>query len=130
MKKEQIKSLRVLTLCDLKGLSQTDLRKHVLEYYKACSRRFKFIVAYESEGNWGCDSSSFFILVDLDSGQLFENHASHCSCYGFDGQFNPEPTALTYLLSTKFYFCTGGYDNGFETYKEQVQQHVAKIKKG
>ena len=37
--------------------------------------------------------------VVVIGGKLYENHASHCSCDNFDGQWDPEPTSLKYLLS-------------------------------
>lgn len=73
------------------------------------------LVAYESVGDHGCDSSSFFILKDKNTGELFEIHGSHCSCYGFEGQLKLEPTNLTALKyridRTRQLFSAGGYDS-------------------
>lgn len=33
-----------------------------------------------------------FVLFERD-GKLFENHGSHCSCYGLEGQWGPEETS-------------------------------------
>lgn len=30
-----------------------------------------------------------------------EAHGSHCSCYGFEGQWSPSDSSYTYLLSDK-----------------------------
>jgi len=37
-----------------------------------------------------------FVLFERD-GDLFEVLASHCSCYGFEGQWNPQPTTVAAL---------------------------------
>ena len=57
------------------------------------------LVAYESVGSWGCDSTSFFIFKDKETGTLYEMHGSHCSCYGFEGQFRLEETTIEALKS-------------------------------
>lgn len=40
-----------------------------------------------------CYSGSAFVLFERD-GKLFEVNGSHCSCYGLEGQFEPEETTL------------------------------------
>ena len=34
------------------------------------------------------------VIIWERNGQLYEAHASHCSCYGLEGQFSPEETSL------------------------------------
>lgn len=63
--------------------------------------KFEIIIAHNDGG--GYDEASFFLLRNKETKELFENHASHCSCYGFEGQFEPKPTTLTYLRSEHFY---------------------------
>lgn len=36
-------------------------------------------------------------LVWKRDGKFYEAHGSHCSCYGLEGQFNPEETSLAAL---------------------------------
>jgi hypothetical protein len=108
----------MLLLEDLKDMSLEDVRAHIVRSYKADANRvmdFDVVIGYESVGSWGCDSSSFFLLKDAD-GKLYETHGSHCSCYGFEGQFQPEETSVEAL---KFrienggtLFSVGGYDSG------------------
>lgn len=38
-------------------------------------------------------SGEAFVLFEKD-GKLYEVNASHCSCYGLEGQFEPEETTL------------------------------------
>lgn len=100
-------------------MNEQDIRNHLIASYEASNEevnKYDILIAYESVGPWGCDSSSWFLLKDRETGEYYENHAGHCSCYGFEGQFRPEKTSLEYLKSDKFSFSAGGYDrDGNET---------------
>lgn len=123
--------MKKLFLEDLKELTEKQIKEHLVEQYGADEKelkKFDILVAYESVGSWGCDSSSWFLLRNKETGQLFENHGSHCSCYGFEGQWGPEPATLEYLKSDKFYFSTGGYDSDEGGNKAAVKQFVEKLK--
>lgn len=116
-----------LFLEDLANMNEEEIRKHLAYEYEAKQEeidRFDILIAYESVGSWGCDSSSFFLLRDRVTGELFENHGSHCSCYGFEGQFEPEETTVEYLKSDNFYFSTGGYDSNDRINIEQVKSYI------
>lgn len=54
----------------------------------------KFIVADYTYENY---SGHSFVLFIKD-GKLYENHGSHCSCYGLEGQWDPEETNAEELL--------------------------------
>lgn len=116
-----------LYLEDLKGLSQDEVKKHIssnYDYPLDKLEKYEVLVAYESVGSYGCDSSSWILLKDKATGDLYENHASHCSCYGFEDQFEPESTTVEYLQSDKFYFCCGGYDDNDEDNKKLVKEYL------
>lgn len=116
-----------LHLEDLKDMTDEEVREHIRSEYETDSKeveRFDILIAYESVGNWGCDSSSFFLLKDRKTGQLYENNGSHCSCFGFEGQWKPEETTIEYLKSDKFYFYTGGYDGDEEGNKQKILDYV------
>lgn len=119
--------MKTLFLEDLGNMTEQDIIKHIKESYFECYRynedlelkeaeasevlnNFDIIIAYESVGSWGCDSSSFFLLKNKLDNKFYEVHGSHCSCYGFEGQFNPEESGYEYLTSDKFNFWCGGYD--------------------
>lgn len=119
--------MKLLTLADLKNQTQEQLRAHILNSYEdEVAENLTFLIAYESVGSWGCDSSSWFLLTD-DKGELYEVHGSHCSCYGFEGQWKPEKTTKEYLKSDKFYFSCGGYDNEELKNKEAVQKYLKEL---
>ena len=54
----------------------------------------QFIHAEYNQGNYECDA---FIIFIKDS-SLYEVNASHCSCNGFEGTWEPEKTTLNALL--------------------------------
>ena len=45
-------------------------------------------------------NGSAFVLFEK-GGQLFEVNGSHCSCYGLEGQWEPEETTLEALMARK-----------------------------
>lgn len=122
----------MLLLEDLKEMSEAEIKLHLVKEYEADSNvvnNLEILIGYESVGSWGCDSSSFFLLRDKD-GNLFEVHGSHCSCYGFEGQFTLEPTtieALKFRINESYnhsVFYTGGYDNNENENIKAVTEYI------
>ena len=122
----------MLLLEDLKGLSEAEVKAHLVREYEANSdvvNDLEIVIGYESVGSWGCDSSSFFLLKDK-AGKLFEVHGSHCSCYGFEGQFDLEETyveALKFRVDESKYgsvFHTGGYDTDSDGNTKAVNDYI------
>jgi hypothetical protein len=64
------------------------------------------LIAWYGYGDY-CGSS--FVLYEKD-GKLYEVNASHCSCYGLEGQWEPEETSWAALAMRQFYGdgCEGG----------------------
>jgi hypothetical protein len=87
--------------------------------------KYKVLVAYVSVGAHGCDSSAWFLLLDKKKNTLSEIYGSHCSCYGFEGQWDsgPEETTAEFLMSKGFFFC-GGYDDDCEVNKAKVSEFL------
>lgn len=46
--------------------------------------------------SYECYSGDAFVLFERD-GKLFEVNGSHCSCYGLEGQWDPEETSVEAL---------------------------------
>lgn len=125
MKQLEIKNQ--LALEDFKGKTPAEVRKGIVfdfEVLPGDLNKFQILIAYQSEGSWGCDSSAWFLLRDRETGALFENHGSHCSCYGFEGQWSPEPTTVEYLKSDNFSFSCGGYDDHEVDNKSEVKKFI------
>lgn len=119
--------LNPLFLEDLKGMSHADLIEHIMSDYETTPEDLKgieFLIAYESTGSYGCDSSSFFLFKR--NGKLYEVNGSHCSCYGFEGQWEPEETTLEALKQRKF-SDVGGYDTSPEENKKAINDYIQQI---
>ena len=89
-------------MVSLDKLAQDDIREHITEEYRVKSKELEGIVfiarAWYSESY---DEGEWY-LVRMPDGELRENEAAHCSCYGFEGQWRPSHTSLKYLLSEHF----------------------------
>lgn len=125
----------MLLLEDLKGRTEAEIKLHLVKEYEAdpnILEDLEILIGYESVGDWGCDSSSFFLLKDKD-GNLYEMHGSHCSCYGFEGQFDLEKTtveALKFRINesyNKTVFYTGGYDDNENINIEAVNNYILSL---
>jgi len=134
----------MLALADLKDSTEKEVKQHLATEYKeeddsyGTERNTEYpehkikewlsdadiLIAYESVGSWGCDSSSFFLL--RKDSKLYEINGSHCSCYGFENQFNPQETTKEALLQRSFYM--GGYDDEEEINKEKIKTYINNIK--
>lgn len=119
-----------LLLEDYAGKSIEDVRKSITWNYEVSREeidKYEILIAYQSVGPWGCDSSAFLLLRDKETGDLFENHGSHCSCYGFEEQFTPEKTSVEYLKSIHSSFIYGGYDEDIEEHKVKIRQYIERL---
>jgi hypothetical protein len=121
----------MVTLADLKGLTEQQVIEHLTSEYGegngADLENKEVLVAYESVGDYGCDSNSFFLLKDRTSGELFEIHGSHCSCYGFEGQLKLERSSkdsLKYRNREGHVFYTGFYDNDGDENQKAVSDYI------
>lgn len=116
--------MKPLFLNQFHGDSESEVLAHLITAYEAPSdtfQRFEPLVAFEDAGCW--EGTSFFLLRERATGALFENHASHCSCYGFEGQWRPEPTTVEYLKSDKFWFSSGGCNGTVESVKQFIAEN-------
>ena len=94
-----------LFLAQMQGLSENEIKQHISTEYEVDLsevNKFKILIAYEHVGSWGCDSVSFFLLKEKSTGKLYTVHGSHCSCNGFEGQFEPEECTIDYLNQISF----------------------------
>ena len=60
-------------------------------------------------------SGDAFVLFEKD-GKLFEVNGGHCSCYGLEGQWEPEETTSEALLTRNWY----GEGDSFKSILEHV----------
>lgn len=137
-----------LFLQDLNKIDDLEVRKHISDNYAGAEgegysygdiseedskkvlkdlSRFNILIAYESVGSWGCDSTSWFLLQEKETGFYFEFSGSHCSCYGFEGQYKPDKTEIEYLKSDKFSFYCGGYDDNETENQIAVKRYLKEL---
>lgn len=74
---------------NLKDLKRKERTTALLQKWKPINILF----ASYGQDNYSGDA---FVLYEQE-GKLFEVNASHCSCYGLEGQFDPEETTLEVL---------------------------------
>lgn len=118
----------VLALEDCEKMNEQQVADMLIKDWSAPSNlreEYEILIAYQSEGNWGCDSSGWFLLRLRATGALFEVSGSHCSCYGFEDQFSPEATTVEYLKSDKFSVSTGGYDRAEADNIAAIKKYIA-----
>lgn len=148
---KHLKLKNMIALEDLKDMSNEDVIKHLITSYAGTESGFSYgeikdddiekakeqlkdmevLIAYEHVGSWGCDSSSFFLLKNKQTNELFEVHGSHCSCYGFEGQLELEPTTAVELKyraekANGVFFC-GGYDENEEQNQKTVNDFILSL---
>lgn len=136
--------MKLLTLADLHDLkTQKEVKEHIVSQYthfhtdegksneqlqlERTLKDYIVLIAYESVGSWGCESTSYFLLKHKYDNTFHEVHGSHCSCYGFEGQFTPQKTELAYLKSNMFNFYSGGYDDHNKSNTEAVITYISKL---
>ena len=105
-------NMKLLALSDLKHMNEYDVKEHLISEYTAPESirdTYEVLIAYENNDSY--DSTSYFLLKDKSDGRLYEIHASHCSCHGFEDQFDPKEVTAKYLKSVHFSFGTGEGDD-------------------
>lgn len=133
----------MMKLADLKDMSDAEVLDHIAGNYAGGESGFAYgqpsmaeksalrerlntitvLIAYESVGDYGCDSSAFF-LVRLSDGSLAQVNASHCSCYGFEGQWDETEVLPQALKETDFTRVLGGYDEDGEKNAASIKAFV------
>ncbi len=49
------------------------------------------------------DADAKILLVNPITKEFYSIHGSHCSCYGFEGQFTPELCPIQYLATNTYW---------------------------
>jgi hypothetical protein len=96
----EVKKMRNLFLGDLSGYEYGQVVEEVSKVFQVERSELdgmEFLIAYIQEDNW--DGSAYFLVRNRETGLLYEVIGGHCSCYGFEGQWEPKITSREYLLS-------------------------------
>lgn len=70
---------------------------------------------YGSYNSYGYEEDCNFLLIEPETGLFYEISGSHCSCYGFEGQFNPLVCPLEYIQKGK------KWEGAYETVLKVIQ---------
>lgn len=92
--------MRNLFLDDLCGLEYDQVAKKVSEEFQVERSeldKMEFLIASVDVGEY--EGAAYFLVKDRETGLLYEVHGGHCSCMGFEGQWEPKITSKEYLLS-------------------------------
>lgn len=81
----------------------------------------KILIAWYGYGSY-CGSA--FVLFER-VGKLFEVNGSHCSCYGLEGNWEPEETSIEALEKRE---CDDDTEGGTRTH-EELQRVLATLKR-
>jgi hypothetical protein len=81
---------------------EDEFRETLLDEYKAAQEDVDFvatlIIATSETSSY--EDVSLFVFLGTD-GKLYEVHGSHCSCYGFEEQWQPEETTFEALAARR-----------------------------
>lgn len=106
MNRAELTELDFLALGDYSGMTEQQVRSDIKRYYEVTEEdidRFIILVAYDDGHIYLLPVEAYLLLLDVKSNKLFENRASHCSCDGLQGQFEPEEITLEYIKSDIFH---------------------------
>lgn len=140
----------LLTLQDLKGKSEADILEHLATQYSGTAsghdygsitnetiaaanellKNKEVLIAYESVGDYGCDSSSFFLLRCKATDKIYTVNGSHCSCFGFEGQLDLQETELAALKlqnENGGVFYPGGYDENEQENRQFISDYIKSL---
>ena len=110
--------MKILTLEELKGKTEEEIVQHIIEDYEATIDeidKFHILIACSDQG--GYEESGFFLLREKVTGDLYINESYHCSCYGFEGQWEPELTNLEVLKNMNEF-------SGLTETDEQIKEYL------
>lgn len=121
----------MLTLCDYNGLKEKEVKGILVtdfEIKKEDLKGCRIVVAYCSVGSWGCDSSAFIIFKK--DNKFYEVNGSHCSCYGFEGQWQPEEiNDLNEVIKRdNWALAGGGHDDLREQNSKKIREYLTKVR--
>jgi hypothetical protein len=94
----------MLKFIDFEHMSDAEVLDKIASEYEVAPEKLAevtILVAAQDEGGYA--GASWFLVRDNTTGKLQIVDGGHCSCYGFEGQWEPDDTDVDYLLSNKMY---------------------------
>lgn len=94
-----------LLMHDFEGLTDEQVvEKIVFEFQVERSEVEKYDILIGFINDFAYESDAYFLLRDRETGSLFEVRGGHCSCNGYEDQWDPKITSKEYLLSPQYYW--------------------------
>lgn len=105
----QFKKVKKMFVDDLKGMTEEQVREGLTSWsWQATQEEVdRFDILYGSETYECYEGYAFYLLRERSTGKLFEVNGSHCSCYEFEGQFEPEETSVEALKMRGWWTAVG-----------------------
>lgn len=82
------------------------------------------LIALISTGDFGCNSSAFFLFNNRKENQLYTIESEHCSCFGFQGQWDLVETCVETLKAKKSYFERIADYGGGADYEKMIMSYL------
>lgn len=108
-----------------KMTTQEQIKDEIIKEFQSSEEevsKYEYLIAYVDYGSY--EGTGYILMRDKESGELYENHSGHCSCYGNEGQFSPEKANLVYLQSDKFSCYCYGDENTL------IREYIKDLKNG
>lgn len=94
--------------------------KNILEEFQAPSDALDGCEVLYASYNYGCYEGDALVIYRKDD-KLYEVNGGHCSCYGLEGQWQPEETFPEALKKKSLDFCDNEQKQE-EAFKQFVEQ--------
>lgn len=92
----------MLALGDFAGLSQTEIKSKIMMDFEITEEvldQYQLEIVYMSEENY--EGHAFLFMRHKEDQKWYEVQGWHCSCFGFEAQFQPDETMLECILIRK-----------------------------
>lgn len=110
-----------LFLSELEGLTEEQVIEQVaceFSVQKELVSCYEFYIASIEFDYY--DGNAYFLMKHRETGDFYEVEGGHCSCYGFEDQWEPKIAPKAYLGSDK-------YSPGYSCHKEVMKQFVKQL---
>lgn len=87
-------------------------------------------VILASYGTYYYTGDAFVLFRNKNDGKLYENHGSHCSCYGLENQWGEEPCDLESLKKRVTDGSLGSDDYSDNVFKDELREVIYHLEMG
>jgi hypothetical protein len=102
------------------GYSESDVVNFIANEFEVSKEEiscYEFYIAVNDQEDY--EGSAYFLMKHRETGEFYEASGSHCSCYGFEGQWEPKIAPKAYLISNHNSF---SFLHDRDTIKEYIKR--------